>query len=194
MGIIRIWGNWQKFSKHNFFKAIPHNLSADTASEVWQMLSQKAQIILMSYRAFWQRRDAKAAAAGAVLKPQGGIVRCCLNCPPSQLLPMGKMACTATLVREQYMPFLFIVLLRGNSVVFFRFALSRQTLPYISAQRQPPTAVVSRSMLCSVCTTSSKKTIKISIPRISRRSRPRNPPSSAIAAPAKISIPPHSTP
>jgi len=34
-----------------------------------------------------------------------------------------------TLVREQYMPFLFIVLLRGNSVVFFRFALSRQTLP-----------------------------------------------------------------
>ena len=35
-----------------------------------------------------------------------------------------------TLVREQYMPFLFIVLLRGNSVVFFRFALSRQTLPH----------------------------------------------------------------
>ena len=28
------------------YKAIPHNLSADTASEVWQMLSQKAQIIL----------------------------------------------------------------------------------------------------------------------------------------------------
>ena len=34
------------------------------------------------------------------------------------------------LVREQYMPFLFIVLLRGNSVVFFCFALSRQTLPH----------------------------------------------------------------
>ena len=30
-------------------------------------------------------------------------------------------------IRDRYMPFLFIVLLRGNSVGFFRFALSRQT-------------------------------------------------------------------
>ena len=83
-------------------------LSADTASEVRQMLKPKAQIILDAakvsaasggnsepkqgqrsqsargfapkhdagtatrhYRAFWQRR-CRAAAAGAVLKPQGG--------------------------------------------------------------------------------------------------------------------------
>ena len=38
------------------------------------------------YRAFWQRR-CRAAAAGAVLKPQGGIVRCCLNCPLHSCFP-----------------------------------------------------------------------------------------------------------
>ena len=46
-------------------------LSADTASEVRQLLSQKRRKYWMSYRAFWQRR-CRAAAAGAVLKPQGG--------------------------------------------------------------------------------------------------------------------------
>ena len=88
-------------------------LSADTASEVRQMPSQKrnntgcckvsaasggnsepkqrqrsqsarafapkhdAGTATRHYRAFWQR--CRAAAAGAVLKPQGGIVRCCLS-------------------------------------------------------------------------------------------------------------------
>ena len=42
-------------------------LSADTASEARQLLSQK----LVYYRAFWQRR-CRAAAAGAVLKPSSG--------------------------------------------------------------------------------------------------------------------------
>ena len=42
-------------------------LSADTASEARQLLSQK----LVDYRAFWQRR-CRAAAAGAVLKPSSG--------------------------------------------------------------------------------------------------------------------------
>ena len=46
-------------------------LSADTASEVRQMPSQKRRQYFVYYRAFWQRR-CRAAAAGAVLKPQGG--------------------------------------------------------------------------------------------------------------------------
>ena len=46
-------------------------LSADTASEVRQLLSQKRRQYWMSYRAFWQRRCC-AAAAGAVLEPSGG--------------------------------------------------------------------------------------------------------------------------
>ena len=46
-------------------------LSADTASEVWQMLSQKRRYYFVYYRAFWQRR-CRAATAGAVLKPLGG--------------------------------------------------------------------------------------------------------------------------
>ena len=46
-------------------------LSADTASEVRQMLSQKRRQYFVYWRAFWQRR-CRAAAAGAVLKPQGG--------------------------------------------------------------------------------------------------------------------------
>ncbi len=43
-------------------------LSADTASEVRQMLSQKRRQYFVYWRAFWQRR-CRAAAAGAVLKP-----------------------------------------------------------------------------------------------------------------------------
>ena len=43
-------------------------LSADTASEVRQLLSQKRRQYFVYYRAFWQRR-CRAAAAGAVLKP-----------------------------------------------------------------------------------------------------------------------------
>ena len=46
-------------------------LSADTASEVRQMLSQKRRQYFVYWRAFWQRR-CRAAAAGAVLKPLGG--------------------------------------------------------------------------------------------------------------------------
>ena len=46
-------------------------LSADTASEVRQLLSQKRRQYFVYYRAFWQRR-CRAAAAGAVLKPSGG--------------------------------------------------------------------------------------------------------------------------
>ena len=43
-------------------------LSADTASEVRQMLSQKRRQYFVYWRAFWQRR-CRAAAAEAVLKP-----------------------------------------------------------------------------------------------------------------------------
>ena len=46
-------------------------LSADTASEVRQMLSQKAQIILLCIIEHFATQM-RAAAAGAVLKPQGG--------------------------------------------------------------------------------------------------------------------------
>ncbi|MDY2694914.1 hypothetical protein, partial [Gemmiger sp.] len=45
-------------------------LSADTASEVRQLLSQKRRQYFVYWRAFWQRRCC-AAAAGAVLKPSG---------------------------------------------------------------------------------------------------------------------------
>ena len=43
-------------------------LSADTVSEVRQMLSQKRRQYFVYWRAFWQRR-CRAAADGAVLKP-----------------------------------------------------------------------------------------------------------------------------
>ena len=43
-------------------------LSADTASEVRQLLSQKRRQYFVYWRAFWQRR-CRAAAAEAVLKP-----------------------------------------------------------------------------------------------------------------------------
>ena len=46
-------------------------LSADTACEVRQVLSQKRRQYFVYWRAFWQRR-CRVAAAGAVLKPSGG--------------------------------------------------------------------------------------------------------------------------
>ena len=51
--------------------AIPHNSKCRYGERGAADAKPKAQIILESYRAFWQRR-CRAAAAGAVLKPQGG--------------------------------------------------------------------------------------------------------------------------
>ena len=53
------------------FRAIPHNSKCRYGERGAADAKPKAQIILESYRAFWQRR-CRAAAAGAVLKPQGG--------------------------------------------------------------------------------------------------------------------------
>ena len=52
-------------------RAIPHNSKCRYGERGAADAKPKAQIILESYRAFWQRR-CRAAAAGAVLKPQGG--------------------------------------------------------------------------------------------------------------------------
>ena len=46
-------------------------LSADTASEGRQLLSQKRRQYFVYWRAFWQRR-CRTAAVGAVLEPLGG--------------------------------------------------------------------------------------------------------------------------
>ena len=54
-----------------FFRTIPHNSKYRYGERGAADAKPKAQIILESYRAFWQRR-CRAAAAGAVLKPQGG--------------------------------------------------------------------------------------------------------------------------
>ena len=56
---------------YNYLRQNRIILSADTASEVWQMLSQKRRSYFVYDRAFWQRR-CHAAAAGTVLKPSGG--------------------------------------------------------------------------------------------------------------------------
>ena len=56
---------------YNYFRQNRIILSADTVSEVRQMLSQKRRQYFVYWRAFWQRR-CRAAAAGAVLKPSGG--------------------------------------------------------------------------------------------------------------------------
>ena len=56
---------------HILFWAIPHNSKCRYGERGAADAKPKAQIILESYRAFWQRR-CRAAAAGAVLKPQGG--------------------------------------------------------------------------------------------------------------------------
>ena len=53
------------------FRAIPHNSKCRYGERGAADAKPKAQIILESYRAFWQRR-CRAAAAGAVLKPSGG--------------------------------------------------------------------------------------------------------------------------
>ena len=53
------------------FTAIPHNSKCRYGERGAAATKPKAQIILESYRAFWQRR-CRAAAAGAVLKPSGG--------------------------------------------------------------------------------------------------------------------------
>ena len=52
-------------------KAIPHNSKCRYGERGAADAKPKAQIILESYQAFWQRR-CRAAAAGAVLKPSGG--------------------------------------------------------------------------------------------------------------------------
>ena len=52
-------------------KAIPHNSKCRYGERGAAAAKPKAQIILESYRAFWQRR-CRAAAAGAVLEPLGG--------------------------------------------------------------------------------------------------------------------------
>ena len=52
-------------------RAIPHNSKCRYGERGAAATKPKAQIILESYRAFWQRR-CRAAAAGAVLKPSGG--------------------------------------------------------------------------------------------------------------------------
>ena len=52
-------------------RAIPHNSKCRYGERGAADAKPKAQIILESYRAFWQRR-CRAAAAGAVLKPSGG--------------------------------------------------------------------------------------------------------------------------
>ena len=49
-------------------KAIPHNSKCRYGERGAADAKPKAQIILESYRAFWQRR-CRAAATGAVLKP-----------------------------------------------------------------------------------------------------------------------------
>ena len=54
-----------------FFRTIPHNSKYRYGERGAADAKPKAQIILESYRAFWQRR-CRAAAAGAVLKPSGG--------------------------------------------------------------------------------------------------------------------------
>ena len=67
--------------------AIPHNSKCRYGKRGAADAKPKAQIILESYRAFWQRR-CRAAAAGAVLKPQGG------NCAvlPYYIFPAAEPA------------------------------------------------------------------------------------------------------
>ena len=59
------------YLKSRKFRAIPHNSKCRYGERGAADAKPKAQIILESYRAFWQRR-CRAAAAGAVLKPSGG--------------------------------------------------------------------------------------------------------------------------
>ena len=67
----------------NKARAIPHNSKCRYGERGAADAKPKAQIILDSYRAFWQRR-CRAAATGAVLKAQGG------NCA---VLPKIKGQC-----------------------------------------------------------------------------------------------------
>ncbi|MFZ2866404.1 MAG: hypothetical protein WAZ41_00800 [Gemmiger qucibialis] len=59
------------YLKSRKFRAMPHNSKCRYGERGAADAKPKAQIILESYRAFWQRR-CRAAAAGAVLKPSGG--------------------------------------------------------------------------------------------------------------------------
>ncbi len=66
------WGGQPMQEVYRFgHRAIPHNSKCRYGERGAADAKPKAQIILMSYRAFWQRR-CRAAAAGAVLKPSGG--------------------------------------------------------------------------------------------------------------------------
>ena len=66
-------------------KAIPHNSKCRYGERGAADAKPKAQIILESYRAFWQRR-CRAAAAGAVLEPLGGTCA---------VLPMMYRTCSS---------------------------------------------------------------------------------------------------